>query len=304
MKSEKDNLFNKVTGNPLLYIALSYPYILVVLLSMGFLYINNLPAIRQNSVPPALSDSLKVIPELTIQEPRITSAVDLAVISAPTPAMLEKGKQLYTNTCSSCHGAEGKGDGTAGVALNPKPRNFTGKDGWKNGRKFSQMYKTLQEGIAGSGMPAYDYIPAEDRIAIISHVRTIMPQPDVDSPAEIAKLDETYKLSKGTEQPGTIPVANSEKILLGNNAAKSISIDNITSRIKNLRTENSLLDRVVSNDRLLVVTLINNQSWKTDFNAFQNFLSVNLGKNGLSTVVVSMSKDDLNQIYFLLKGLV
>ncbi|MBI3395341.1 MAG: c-type cytochrome, partial [Spirochaetia bacterium] len=36
-----------------------------------------------------------------------------------------KAKKLFTERCSTCHGPMGKGDGPAGAALNPKPRNFS-----------------------------------------------------------------------------------------------------------------------------------------------------------------------------------
>ncbi len=42
---------------------------------------------------------------------------------------------------------------------------------------FSSIYKTLQEGIAGGAMIAYEFIPIEDRIAIIHYVRTFADYP-------------------------------------------------------------------------------------------------------------------------------
>lgn len=35
-----------------------------------------------------------------------------------------EGKIIYMQMCIICHGDKGKGDGVAGVALNPKPGNF------------------------------------------------------------------------------------------------------------------------------------------------------------------------------------
>lgn len=35
------------------------------------------------------------------------------------------GKPVYEQNCLPCHGASGKGNGPAAVALNPKPMNFT-----------------------------------------------------------------------------------------------------------------------------------------------------------------------------------
>lgn len=40
---------------------------------------------------------------------------------------LAKGKEIFNGAgaCSSCHGPEGKGNGVAAAALDPKPRNFS-----------------------------------------------------------------------------------------------------------------------------------------------------------------------------------
>lgn len=36
-----------------------------------------------------------------------------------------KGKILFDKTCAICHGAKGKGDGVAGVSLNPRPQDLS-----------------------------------------------------------------------------------------------------------------------------------------------------------------------------------
>jgi mono/diheme cytochrome c family protein len=38
---------------------------------------------------------------------------------------LAEGKKVFEVNCVACHGATGKGDGAAAVALTPKPRDFT-----------------------------------------------------------------------------------------------------------------------------------------------------------------------------------
>lgn len=38
---------------------------------------------------------------------------------------IKLGKKIYSSMCWTCHGAEGKGDGPAGISLTPKPADFT-----------------------------------------------------------------------------------------------------------------------------------------------------------------------------------
>jgi len=68
-------------------------------------------------------------------------------------ASLNRGKQVFMTNCTSCHGATAKGDGPAGVNLNPKPTNLTimagnhpdGDFEWKiaNGRGAMPAWKTI-----------------------------------------------------------------------------------------------------------------------------------------------------------------
>ena len=45
--------------------------------------------------------------------------------AAVTPAVLERGAQLYKANCAVCHGDQGRGDGPAASALKPPPRDHT-----------------------------------------------------------------------------------------------------------------------------------------------------------------------------------
>jgi len=126
----------------------------------------------------------------------------------PRAELVAHGKELYALNCASCHGAGGAGDGAAAAALNPKPRNFTAGDGWKNGRKPSQVFKTLKEGLGG--MPAFASLPADDRWALAHFVVSLGPKPlPTDGAADLAKagVDTTKGDAAGGGDAPTIPVS-------------------------------------------------------------------------------------------------
>jgi mono/diheme cytochrome c family protein len=62
-----------------------------------------------------------------------------------------KGKESFQNTCVSCHGPEGKGDGVAAAALNPKPRNLTDA-AFMSTQTDDRLYKVVNEGGASVGL--------------------------------------------------------------------------------------------------------------------------------------------------------
>ena len=74
--------------------------------------------------------------------------------AAKTEVTAETGKAKYDAIWVPCHGLKGAGDGPAGAALNPKPRNFS-KDGFKFGKDLAAVKKSIGDGISGTGMTGY-----------------------------------------------------------------------------------------------------------------------------------------------------
>lgn len=74
----------------------------------------------------------------------------------PTPENIAKGKEIYLGkgTCVICHGNQGKGDGPAGAALDPAPRNFSNPEFHKI-RTDGEMLWVIQNGSPGTGMISY-----------------------------------------------------------------------------------------------------------------------------------------------------
>ena len=63
------------------------------------------------------------------------------------------GKEMFTSYCAPCHGREGKGNGPAAAALNPKPADLT-QFGKRHGGAFSA--KDFEDKLAGMAMsPAH-----------------------------------------------------------------------------------------------------------------------------------------------------
>jgi caa(3)-type oxidase subunit IV len=131
----------------------------------------------------------------------------------PTPEVLAHGKELYSQNCVSCHGAAGQGDGPAAAALNPKPRNFTVADGWKNGRQSAMIFKTLKEGIPGSGMASFATLSAEDRWTISAYVATLGPNVVPNSPGDFTAVGVDPNKEATSDEAPSIPVQRAMQIL-------------------------------------------------------------------------------------------
>lgn len=92
-----------------------------------------------------------------------------------TEDLKTRGKEIFNTQCVVCHGPNGKGDGAAAAALNPKPRNFTEAAGWKNGRKVTDVFTTLKNGL--NAMPSFATLSTDDRWALTHYVLSLGPTP-------------------------------------------------------------------------------------------------------------------------------
>lgn len=82
-----------------------------------------------------------------------------------------KGRYHFQQYCASCHGPEGRGNGPMSPNLARRPPNFIAPGiGYKNGLAAEGIKKTLEEGIAGSEMPAYRHLPQDVRSQIVDYV--------------------------------------------------------------------------------------------------------------------------------------
>jgi len=104
-------------------------------------------------------------------------------VAAPTPAAepaadpVADAKQIFTDRCTVCHGATGKGDGDGSAALDPKPRDFTSPE-WQASVTDDHLQKIIVFGGLAVGKAA-----------------TMPPNPDLDAKPEV--VAELAKLIRG-----------------------------------------------------------------------------------------------------------
>ncbi len=122
-------------------------------------------------------------------------ALDIDKVAEPwvsTPEIVEYGQKFFKTNCAMCHGNEGKGDGPAGQALKPPPRNMVeGK--WTQGAGVMAHYKVIQNGIPGSSMASFAHFKSADRWAVLMFIESITNNKSKDDPAQVAAFAKTAK---------------------------------------------------------------------------------------------------------------
>ncbi|MFA4924569.1 MAG: hypothetical protein WC557_10295, partial [Ignavibacteriaceae bacterium] len=91
--------FSDLLNDPIKIMAVMYPYFLVILIGIGFVYIGNSGSLVQNKIAPKIDDSTNVVTDLPIEDAKIAAAVDLKSFTEINPTLVEKGKQLFQTAC-------------------------------------------------------------------------------------------------------------------------------------------------------------------------------------------------------------
>jgi len=101
-----------------------------------------------------------------------------AVLEMPTKvADLTRGAFLYAQSCASCHGLTGQGDGPEARRLNPKPPRI-GDEPTMRDVSPATMYRVLSVGIAGTPMIGYAAtMSPDDRWNIVAYLMSLRSTP-------------------------------------------------------------------------------------------------------------------------------
>jgi mono/diheme cytochrome c family protein len=309
MLGQQDNINLEVNEKKQVFLQLYgmlYILILAVIIGLGIIYLNSITNFSVEKIVPNsfLKDSSVQEVDLPMVKGTVSPPVDIMKVGKSTPELVEKGKTLYSTNCSSCHGTEGKGDGVAGVSLNPKPRNFYDLNGWKNGTKLLNIYKTLQEGLTGTAMPSFSTLLPEDRIAVIHYLRTFTSYPEITD-AELIELDKTYSLSAGVKQPNQIPVKLAIEKVLHDYKPVEERVKKISDTIKSDNSSEGaiLFKKISKNVEKSVTTLISNQKWNENENELVKLIGNELIYNGFKTNVYELTPPQVTVLYRYLKNL-
>ena len=283
-----------------------YVYFLAALVMLGLLYVWNLTPTGKNAVvPTALSDSSAFVRDIPYQSPRQIPPVNVMAVSTPTTELVARGRDLYQANCSSCHGNSGEGDGLAGVVMTPPPRNFHQVDGWTNGRRVSDIYRTLDEGIVKNGMASFSYISPADRFALAHFVRAFMKDPPVDRRDDLLALDTTYQLSKGTSTPGTIPVRKATQILVLEGRA-AVGALKRSEDLLNRAAENrgaAVFARLAMDERRALYCLVVEPISARNLDEFIKTLCTDPQSLGLGANVAQLTSEEWSSLYQLIQQL-
>ena len=92
------------------------------------------------------------------------------------------GKATYDGMCMACHGADGKGDGPAAAALEPKPPNFQDA-AWWDGKTDEHLTQVIREGGASVGLsplmaPVGAALTDAEMAELLAHLKAWGPQPE------------------------------------------------------------------------------------------------------------------------------
>ena len=101
-----------------------------------------------------------------------------------TDGDLQRGQEIYTHKCASCHGTHGEGDGPGASSLHPPPANLS-----EHEYTLDRLSFVLSNGVAGSSMPAWRDLPVSDLAAVARVVRGLhTPQAEPKLPEDIQEL--------------------------------------------------------------------------------------------------------------------
>ena len=133
---------------------------------------------KRTDPTPTLGNEKTEPHQASVQEERPPDIID----QVETNEVVARGKNVYREHCSNCHGVNGDGQGKVAQDLSTKPLDFT-----KGVYKFrstpsgdlptdDDLFRTISEGIPGTAMDSYKGLPKTDLGALVMYLKTLSPR--------------------------------------------------------------------------------------------------------------------------------
>ena len=87
---------------------------------------------------------------------------------------LTNGKEIYEKRCVLCHGPDGRGDGPAGMVLEPPPTDLATADYWK-ARTPEQVRDAIVKGRPGTAMVPFGQLSSREIDSLLAYLRSLAP---------------------------------------------------------------------------------------------------------------------------------
>ncbi len=146
----------------------------------------------------------------------------VALLFVPSPSLAQQvethvgaltgnpgaGAELYYRYCWGCHGARGNGDGENAPWVNPLPRDFI-KASFKCRSTPTgtlptdqDLYNSLVRGFNTTNMPSWITLTAQNRVDLISFIKTFSPRWKTEKAGEVLKVPAEPALTLASIQHG------------------------------------------------------------------------------------------------------
>jgi high-affinity iron transporter len=121
--------------------------------------------------------------------------VSLEEVPAAAPS-LARGKAVYQQQCTSCHGDLGAGDGPAAAGLDPAPANLADAATLRDASPLD-FYRRVSIGVVGTAMPAFEQrLSTQDRWAVAAYASLLrLPEPAGAVPPHLGDFALTARMS-------------------------------------------------------------------------------------------------------------
>lgn len=172
----------------------------------------------------------------------LLAAYPVAVAPKQAPD-LAHGVAVYKQSCASCHGVEGRGDGIAAANLDPPPIAFTDRVRARE-RSLYSLYEVVSQGLADTSMVSFENTLSDDeRWAVTFYISTLAGTANLSTEGEKIWRDDATVRAR-------IPNMETFARTLESALAESIGADKASAVMAYLRTNPQALEQKNANDGL------------------------------------------------------